>query len=77
MLEEFIKNELIAKGFEVSSSKNYDLSDSITIMISKNNKKVKQIVDTFEMENSNVSEDVYMFNAIKNMIDMWNKEFEE
>ena len=77
MLEELIKNELMAKGFEVSFSENYGLSDSITIMISKNNKKVKQVVDTFEMENSNVSEDVYIFNVIKYMINMWNEEFEE
>ena len=77
MLEELIKNELMAKGFEVSFSENYGLSDSITIMISKNNKRVKQIVDTFEMGNSNVSEDVYMFNVIKTMINMWNEEFEE
>lgn len=77
MLEEFIRNELMAKGFEVSFSRNYGLSDSITITISNNNKKAKQVVDIFEMENSNVSEDVYMINVLESMINMWNKEFEE
>lgn len=77
MLEKFIRINLIDKGFEVSFSKDYYNDESLYIRITKNHKIVRQVVNLFEMENSNVSENVYMINVIKNMIDMWNEEFEE
>lgn len=77
MLEKFIRINLIDQGFEVSFSKDYYNDESLDIRITKNHKIIRQVVSLFEMENSNLSEDVFIIRIISGMIERWNEEFEE
>lgn len=77
MLEKFIRINLIDQGFEVSFSKDYYNDESLDIRITKNHKIIRQVVNLFEIKNSNLSEDVLIIRIISGMIERWNEEFEE